>query len=55
MSADPNGGYICKICGLAFVTEKAIAWIREAQIKAQIYIEHQNALDIHTYIHTYIR
>jgi hypothetical protein len=24
-SPDPNGGYICKICGLAFVTEKALA------------------------------
>jgi hypothetical protein len=24
-SSDPNGGYICKICGLAFVTEQALA------------------------------
>jgi Zinc-binding len=25
LSSDPNGGYICKICGLAFVTEQALA------------------------------
>jgi hypothetical protein len=25
LSSDPNGGYICKICGLAFITEKALA------------------------------
>jgi hypothetical protein len=24
-SPDPNGSYICKICGLAFVTERALA------------------------------
>jgi hypothetical protein len=23
--SDPNGGYICKICGLAFITEQALA------------------------------
>ena len=25
LSSDPNGGYICKICALAFITEKALA------------------------------
>jgi hypothetical protein len=25
LSSDPNGGYICKICGFAFVTEQALA------------------------------
>jgi hypothetical protein len=24
-SADANGGYVCKICGLAFITEQALA------------------------------
>jgi hypothetical protein len=24
-SADPNGGYVCKTCGLAFTTEQALA------------------------------
>jgi hypothetical protein len=24
-SSDPNGGYVCKICGLAFVTGQALA------------------------------
>lgn len=24
-SSDPNGGYLCKICGLAFVTEQSLA------------------------------
>ena len=23
-SSDPNAGYVCKICGLAFITEQAL-------------------------------
>jgi hypothetical protein len=25
LSSDPSGGYVCKICGLAFITERALA------------------------------
>ena len=24
-SSNPNGGYVCKICGLAFITEQLLA------------------------------